>query len=70
MLTVSVGLVFFAASLLFVEFLRLQWKRRQLPPGPTPYPLFGNLLQMNFRIHHDILKKVRILGQLNNRLIG
>ncbi|KAM9184054.1 cytochrome P450 2C25-like [Mergus octosetaceus] len=58
MLTVSVGLVFFAASLLFVEFLRLQWKRRQLPPGPTPYPLFGNLLQMKFRIHHDILKKM------------
>uniref|UniRef100_A0A8B9EEP6 Cytochrome P450 2J6-like n=1 Tax=Anser cygnoides TaxID=8845 RepID=A0A8B9EEP6_ANSCY len=57
MLTVSIGLVFFAASLLFVEFLKLQWKRRQLPPGPTPYPLFGNLLQMKFRIHHDILKK-------------
>ncbi|XP_035191070.1 cytochrome P450 2C25-like [Oxyura jamaicensis] len=61
MLTLSVGLVFFAASLLFVEFLKLQWKRRQLPPGPTPFPLFGNLLQMKFRIHHDILKKMRKL---------
>ncbi|KAF4796074.1 Cytochrome P450 2J6 [Turdus rufiventris] len=58
MLTVSEALVFFVVSLLLIEFLKLQWMRRQFPPGPTPYPFFGNLLQMNFKVHHEHLKKM------------
>ncbi|NWU76748.1 CP2J2 protein, partial [Onychorhynchus coronatus] len=39
--------------------------RRQFPPGPTPYPFFGNLLQMNFKIHHEHLKKMaKIYGNV------
>ncbi|NXJ96044.1 CP2J6 protein, partial [Corythaixoides concolor] len=39
--------------------------RRRFPPGPTPYPVFGNLLQMNFHIHHEILKKMaKIYGNV------
>ncbi|NXF93635.1 CP2J6 protein, partial [Eubucco bourcierii] len=38
---------------------------RQYPPGPIPYPFFGNLLQMNFNIHHEILKKMaKIYGNV------
>ncbi|XP_074447463.1 cytochrome P450 2J6-like [Larus michahellis] len=58
MLTVSMVLVSFVVSLLFVQFLKLQWKRRRLPPGPTPYPFVGNLLQLKFQIHHELLKKM------------
>uniref|UniRef100_A0A8C3UFH7 Cytochrome P450 n=1 Tax=Catharus ustulatus TaxID=91951 RepID=A0A8C3UFH7_CATUS len=58
MLTVSEVLVFFVVSLLLIEFLKFQWMRRRFPPGPTPYPFFGNLLQMNFKVHHEHLKKV------------
>uniref|UniRef100_A0A8C0UZX5 Cytochrome P450 2J6-like n=1 Tax=Cyanistes caeruleus TaxID=156563 RepID=A0A8C0UZX5_CYACU len=58
MLTVSEVLVFFVVSLLLIQFLKLQWMRRRFPPGPTPYPFFGNLLQMNFKIHHEHLKKM------------
>uniref|UniRef100_A0A8B9EEG9 Cytochrome P450 2J6-like n=1 Tax=Anser cygnoides TaxID=8845 RepID=A0A8B9EEG9_ANSCY len=60
--------VLWAGIFVTATFLKLQWKRRQLPPGPTPYPLFGNLLQMKFRIHHDILKKVCIFGKLHGNI--
>ncbi|XP_039233958.1 cytochrome P450 2J6-like isoform X2 [Pipra filicauda] len=65
MVTVSGVLVFFVVSLLIIQFLKLQWMRRRLPPGPTPYPFFGNLFQMNFRIHHENLKKMaKIYGNI------
>lgn len=70
MLTASVVLVFSVVPLLFMQFLKLQWMRRGFLPGPTPYPFFGNVLQMNFQIHHEILKKVCIFRQLIKGLIS
>ncbi|KYO47181.1 hypothetical protein Y1Q_0002200 [Alligator mississippiensis] len=40
------------------RFLKVLWARRRLPPGPVPFPVLGNLFQMNFRIHHETLKKM------------
>ncbi|CAM4607480.1 unnamed protein product [Lepidochelys olivacea] len=40
-------------------FLKLQWARRHLPPGPTPFPILGSLWQLNFKADHDILNKAK-----------
>ncbi|XP_077682976.1 cytochrome P450 2J2-like [Eretmochelys imbricata] len=44
--------------LLIVQFLKLQWARRRLPPGPTPFPILGSLWQLNFKADRDILNKM------------
>lgn len=37
--------LFMLALVLFI-FYHVHWKRRGLPPGPIPIPLFGNTLEI------------------------
>ncbi|NXD86835.1 CP2J6 protein, partial [Halcyon senegalensis] len=52
---ILISLVFF---LLGAQFLKLQWKSRGFPPGPTPFPIIGGLWWINFRADHGSLKKL------------
>uniref|UniRef100_A0A8C6JDD2 Uncharacterized protein n=1 Tax=Melopsittacus undulatus TaxID=13146 RepID=A0A8C6JDD2_MELUD len=46
--------------LLILQFLKLQWMRTQLPPGPVPLPIIGNLWLLDFRLRRETLTEVFI----------
>jgi len=48
------------AFLLILQFLKLQWMRTQLPPGPAPLPIIGNLWLLDFKLRRETLTKVFI----------
>ncbi|KAM4710367.1 cytochrome P450 2J2-like [Discoglossus pictus] len=41
-----------------IRYLKMQWAARRLPPGPTPFPVIGNLWTLNFKLHPDKLKQL------------
>lgn len=53
-------------------FYNFYWKRRQLPPGPTPWPLAGNMLSLigNERIEYQFLKWKEQYGDIYTIWIG
>ncbi|XP_054838116.1 cytochrome P450 2J4-like [Eublepharis macularius] len=59
MLALSAILTLLFLCYLVVEFVKLQRKRQQHPPGPAPIPILGCLWQLKFfRLDRDILTEV------------
>ncbi|NXT00687.1 CP2J2 protein, partial [Jacana jacana] len=57
-MTISVILISLVLFLLGAQFLKMQWKSRGFPPGPTPLPIIGSLWWIKFRADHGSLKKL------------
>ncbi|XP_074009702.1 cytochrome P450 2J6-like [Numenius arquata] len=57
-MTISVILISLVLFLLGAQFLKMQWKSRGFPPGPTPFPIIGGLWRIKFRADHGNLKKL------------
>ncbi|XP_069071502.1 cytochrome P450 2J4-like [Pleurodeles waltl] len=58
MLPIMALLIVLFLTILIAHYLKLQWSRRQYPPGPTPLPIIGNLWTLNFMLHHEILTQL------------
>ncbi|XP_032659771.1 cytochrome P450 2J6-like [Chelonoidis abingdonii] len=71
MLTIYETLIGLVVFLLIVQFLKLQWAHRHLPPGPTPFPILGSLWQMNFKVDHDSFNKMaEVYGNIFTLWLG
>nr|XP_056705312.1 cytochrome P450 2J4-like [Euleptes europaea] len=70
----AISTVFILLLLLYVivQSVKLQWKKRQFPPGPVPLPIIGSLWQPKFvRLHRDTLMEVtKTFGDIYTLWLG
>lgn len=59
LLTISTALVVCVTCLIFLFVWKKSHRGGRLPPGPTPLPIIGNMLQLNLRDIPASLSRVR-----------
>ncbi|KAL7991107.1 hypothetical protein Chor_014537 [Crotalus horridus] len=65
------GFLLFALFFVAWQFLQLQWARRQLPPGPVPLPILGNLWLLDFALKREpLMKLTSIYGNIYTIWLG
>ncbi|KAL9414343.1 hypothetical protein AB3S75_042754 [Citrus x aurantiifolia] len=45
-------------------------RHKQLPPGPRPYPMIGNLLELDAKPHKSLAKLAKIHGPIMSLRLG
>ncbi|XP_077105206.1 cytochrome P450 2J4-like isoform X2 [Ranitomeya variabilis] len=64
-------LLAFLFFLFFCKYLKMRWKARSLPPGPSPFPFIGNLWTMRFNMHPEtFIKLTKLYGNMYTVWIG
>uniref|UniRef100_A0A8C0EN07 Cytochrome P450 2J2 n=1 Tax=Bubo bubo TaxID=30461 RepID=A0A8C0EN07_BUBBB len=71
MLGIAECFIALVVFLLILQFLKLQWMRTQLPPGPVPLPIIGNLWLLDFKLRRETLTKLtNIYGNIYTLWMG
>ncbi|XP_058085620.1 probable (S)-N-methylcoclaurine 3'-hydroxylase isozyme 2 [Magnolia sinica] len=68
---ISIGFLPLLFLFFVIAFLRPTFKRhKNLPPGPQPWPILGNLLQLGNKPHATLAHMARIYGPLISVRLG
>ncbi|XP_040212925.1 cytochrome P450 2J6-like [Rana temporaria] len=65
------GLLLLLLCVIIFKYLKIIWAARNLPPGPIPVPLIGNLWTLNFQIHPEtLIKLAKLHGNIYTLWLG
>ncbi|KAG8375385.1 hypothetical protein BUALT_Bualt10G0094500 [Buddleja alternifolia] len=67
---ITLLLVLLSLSWACFNFLRSNSSRRNLPPGPYPFPIIGNVLQLGQNPHQSLTKLSKTYGPLMSLKVG
>ncbi|XP_069473685.1 cytochrome P450 2J2-like [Ambystoma mexicanum] len=71
MLDLGLGLITVVIVLLLLQYLKVKRTAKQLPPGPTPLPIIGNLWTLEFNLHYETLMQLtKTYGNIYTLWVG
>ncbi|XP_068127505.1 cytochrome P450 2J6-like [Hyperolius riggenbachi] len=63
--------LFLIGCILLLKYLKVLWAARNLPPGPIPLPIIGNLLTLRFKLEPENLRQLaNLYGRIYTVWLG